>query len=68
MTVSYESKWKQTMILTQNLLGYRRLVYIKNEPGQYFIEQILIEIPNKAYYNNISKKAMQIFWASPYYL
>ena len=56
------------MILTQKLLGFCCLVYIKNEPGQYFIEQILIEIPNKAYYNNISKKAMQIFWASPYYL
>ena len=65
LTVSDGSKPNRTKILTQFLLSYSCLVYIRNEPGQYFIEQILLEILNKAYYNKIYQKNDAEFLAFP---
>ena len=65
LTVSDGSKPNRTKILTQFLLSNSCQVYIRNEPGQYFIEQILLEILNKAYYNKIYQKNDAEFLAFP---
>ena len=56
LTVSDGNQQNRTKILTQFLFSYCCLVYIEIEPGQYFIEQILLKIPNKANYNKICQK------------
>ena len=58
-------KQKRTKIFTPLLFSCYCLVCIKIVPGQYFIEDILLEIPYQAYFNDIFRKSDVEFLGSP---